>query len=153
MNAQAIDDFRSFNRFYTAVIGLLDKHILNSSYTLAEVRIMYELYHGRNKTASHLIQSLSIDKGYLSRVLQQFEKAKLVKRQRSSEDTRVVRVSLTAEGRRVFQQLDKASSEQVSSILTEIPAKDLNVLLGCMAEIRRILSPKTTQTANDETRG
>ena len=63
MIENAVAEFRSFNRFYTAVIGLLDRHILNSNYTLAEVRIMYELYHGRNQTASNLIQTLSIDKG------------------------------------------------------------------------------------------
>lgn len=142
MNNKPIEALRSFNRFYTSVIGLLDKHILNSNYTLAEARIMYELYHGKNQTASDLIHSLSIDKGYLSRVLRQFEKRKFIIRQRSSEDTRVVFLNLTAEGKKEFQRLDKASSDQVKSILKEIPEKDLALLLDSMAEIKRILTPK-----------
>jgi DNA-binding MarR family transcriptional regulator len=142
MNNKPIEEFRSFNRFYTAVIGLLDKHILNSDYTLAEVRIMYELYHGKNQTASDLIHALSIDKGYLSRVLRQFEKRKFINRQRSAEDTRVIFLNLTTEGKKEFQQLDKASNDQVKSILKEIPEKDLTLLLGSMAEIKRILTSK-----------
>lgn len=142
MNNKPIEEFRSFNRFYTAVIGLLDNHILNSNYTLVEARIMYELYHGKNQTASDLIHSLSIDKGYLSRVLRQFEKRKFINRQRSAEDTRVIFLNLTAEGKKEFQQLDKASNDQVKSILKEIPEKDLAVLLDSMAEIKRILTSK-----------
>ena len=142
MNNKPIEEFRSFNRFYTAVIGLLDNHILNSDYTLVEARIMYELYHGKNQTASDLIHSLSIDKGYLSRVLRQFEKRKFINRQRSAEDTRVIFLNLTAEGKKEFQQLDKASNDQVKSILKEIPEKDLAVLLDSMTEIKRILTSK-----------
>ena len=142
MDNKSIQEFRAFNRFYTAVIGLLDKHILNSNYTLSEVRIMYELYHGKHQTASDLIQALSIDKGYLSRVLQQFEKRNFIKRQRSAEDTRVVFLSLTEEGKKAFRTLDKASSDQVRSILQGISGKDLACLLASMTEIKRILTPK-----------
>ncbi|SHH91270.1 DNA-binding transcriptional regulator, MarR family [Chryseolinea serpens] len=142
MNNKPIEEFRSFNRFYTAVIGLLDNHILNSNYTLVEARIMYELYHGKNQTASDLIHTLSIDKGYLSRVLRQFEKRKFINRQRSAEDTRVIFLNLTAEGKKEFQQLDKASNDQVKSILKELSEKDLALLLGSMAEIKRILTSK-----------
>jgi DNA-binding MarR family transcriptional regulator len=142
MNNKPIEEFRSFNRFYTAVIGLLDNHILNSNYTLVEARIMYELYYGKNQTASDLIHTLSIDKGYLSRVLRQFEKRKFINRQRSAEDTRVIFLNLTAEGKKEFQQLDKASNDQVKSILKELSEKDLALLLGSMAEIKRILTSK-----------
>ena len=43
MKADHIANIRAFNRFYTRVLGLLDKYILNSQYTLPEVRILYEL--------------------------------------------------------------------------------------------------------------
>jgi DNA-binding MarR family transcriptional regulator len=75
-------------------------------------------------------------------VLRQFEKRKFINRQRSSEDTRVIFLNLTAEGKKEFQQLDKASNDQVKSILKEIPEKDLAVLLDSMTEIKRILTSK-----------
>lgn len=144
MEKKSIESFRAFNRFYTSVIGLLDKHILNSQYTLAEVRIMYELYHGQDLTASDLIDRLSIDKGYLSRVLRSFEKRKFLKRQRSAEDTRIVFINLTSEGEREFERLNKASNDQVRSLLKDIPAREIDELLGSMQTIQKILTRDST---------
>jgi DNA-binding MarR family transcriptional regulator len=144
VNNKSIEEFRSFNRFYTSVIGLLDRHILNSQYTLAEVRIMYELYHSKDLTASDLIDKLSIDKGYLSRVLRYFDKRKFLKRQRSAEDTRAVFINLTSEGKKEFELLDKASNEQIRSLLKDIPKKDIELLLAGMNDIKRILTRSNT---------
>lgn len=140
MNDKSIREFRAFNRFYTSVIGLLEGHFLNSKYTLAEVRIMYEIHYGKNMTASELIRTLSIDKGYLSRIIRQFEKRKFIKRERSSKDTRVIFLSLTPEGRKEFLLLDKAQDNQVRSILADVSTKDLARLLRSMSEIKRILT-------------
>ncbi|HEX8060550.1 MAG TPA: MarR family winged helix-turn-helix transcriptional regulator [Cyclobacteriaceae bacterium] len=142
MNGKSIKEFRAFNRFYTSVVGLLESHFLNSRYSLVEVRIMYEIYYGKDITASDLIRILSIDKGYLSRIIRQFEKKKLIRRERSSEDTRVIFLTLTIEGRKEFTLLDKAQDDQVRSVLTGIPGKELNRLLANMSEIKRILTRK-----------
>lgn len=152
MDSKSIEAFRSFNRFYTAVIGLLDKHILNSQYTLAEVRIMYELYHGKNLTASDLIEKLSIDKGYLSRVLRAFGRRKFLKRQRSAKDTRVIFINLTSEGKKEFELLNKASNEQVRSLLKGIPEKEIELLLASMKNIKRILTVNNTYETGNEGR-
>ncbi|MEJ0032815.1 MAG: MarR family winged helix-turn-helix transcriptional regulator [Bacteroidota bacterium] len=140
MENKSIKEFRTFNRFYTSIIGLLDEHFLNSNYSLAEVRIMFELYYGKNITASDLIRTMSIDKGYLSRVIRQFEKKKFIKRERSSEDTRVIFLSLTHEGKKEFQLLDKTQDDQVRSILKNLSEKDLTRLLTSMTEIKKILT-------------
>lgn len=99
MNDQYVHDIRAFNRFYTNVIGLLDQYILNSKYSLPEVRILYELYHTEGLTASEIITSLNIDKGYLSRLIRQFEKKKLVSKKSSAKDGRFSHLYLTAAGR------------------------------------------------------
>jgi DNA-binding MarR family transcriptional regulator len=140
MENKSIREFRAFNRFYTSVIGLLDGHFLNSNYSLAEVRIMYELYYGKNMTASDLIRTMAIDKGYLSRVIRQFEKKKFIKRERSSGDTRVILLTLTPDGKKEFQLLDKTQDDQVKSILKNLSEKDLTRLLTSMNDIKRILT-------------
>jgi DNA-binding MarR family transcriptional regulator len=133
-------DIRSFNRFYTGVIGLLNEYIYNSRYTLPEVRVMYELYHHDTMSASEIISLLKIDKGYLSRLLKQFEKKKLINRKQSPEDARSSLVQLTTQGRKEFEILNKESDVRIESILEQLTNKDCDELMKHMQSIRNILN-------------
>jgi DNA-binding MarR family transcriptional regulator len=69
-----IAEIRSFNRFYTRWVGALERHHLGSSFSLAEVRVLYELAHRPGLIAREIIQQLGLDAGYLSRMLKRFER-------------------------------------------------------------------------------
>jgi DNA-binding MarR family transcriptional regulator len=140
MRADHIANIRSFNRFYTGVLGLLDKYILNSRYTLPEVRILYELATHQNLTASNLIEALHIDKGYLSRIILDLRIKKLVQSRRSEEDGRSLELSLTKLGRKEFKLLNKASDLQLASILEKLTNAECEKLVRNMNEIIVILS-------------
>ncbi len=140
MKADHVANIRSFNRFYTRVLGLLDKYILNSQYTLSEVRILYELATHENLTASDLIETLHIDKGYLSRMILDLRIKKLVQSRRSDEDGRSLELSLTKLGRKEFKALNKASDLQLASILEKLSNAECDKLVRNMNEIVAILS-------------
>jgi DNA-binding MarR family transcriptional regulator len=140
MKDKHIADIRAFNRFYTSIIGLLDQHILNSEYSLPEVRILYELYHHENLTASDIITALGIDKGYLSRIFHHFEKKKLIVKKRSNEDGRSIQLSLTKKGRSEFEILNEASNMQIKKTLEPLTDADCDKLARNMAEIKLIFS-------------
>lgn len=140
MKEKHIMEIRSFNRFYTGIIGLLDKYILNSRYSLPEVRILFELYHHEILTASDIMTALNIDKGYLSRVLQYFEKKKLISKKRSVNDGRAAHLYLTAVGKKEFEILNDASSKQIQKILENLTEADCDRLLQYMTGIKLILS-------------
>ena len=144
MKEKHLTEIRAFNRFYTSMIGLLNKYILDSRYALPEVRILYELYYHKSLTARDLTTILSIDKGYLSRILLQFEKKKLVSRKRSIEDGRSTYLSLTNTGKSEFEILNKASDKELIIMLDTLTEKECNRLVRNMAEIKTILS-KTNQ--------
>lgn len=139
MLQKTVEGVRAFNRFYTGVIGLLDRHILDSAYSLPEARVLYELYHREGLLAGEIAGELGIDKGYLSRMLDRFVRSKLVVRRPSIEDGRSMNIMLTAKGRAAFETLNKASDEQVRAMLEPLPEGAGERLLYHMEEIRKIL--------------
>ncbi|MBA4056693.1 MAG: MarR family transcriptional regulator [Marivirga sp.] len=139
MKERHIQPIRSFNRFYTRILGLLDQYILSNHYNLPEARVLYELYHKEDLTASDLITLLKIDKGYLSRILLRFEKAKLIQKKRSPADGRSVHISLSTSGRKEFELLNEASNEQLRSLLAGLTEKECESLVQNMSEIKTIL--------------
>jgi DNA-binding MarR family transcriptional regulator len=139
---QHIRDIRAFNRFYTDIIGLVDQHILNSSYSLPEVRILYEMFYNGAATANEIVNLIHIDKGYLSRILLKFEKEKLISKKRSATDARSVMLALTNKGRAEFEKLDLASHNQVKQVLDHLPKEKHDELVFHMNAIKKILHNK-----------
>jgi len=135
---EQIARIRAFNRFYTSIIGLLDKQYLNSEFSLTEVRIMFELdHHPDGMTASNLIDLLHLDKGYLSRLLQILEKKDLILKKQSDQDGRVFQLHLSAKGRDVFSDLNNASQAQVKNILSNLTEADI---MGLTVHMDAIMS-------------
>src|SRR5829696_3189943 len=90
---------RRFNRFWTRWIGVLGEGYLESEFSLAEVRVLYELAHREETTAGELGEELGLDAGYLSCVLRGFEKQGLIHKRRSGVDGRRKLLRLTKRGR------------------------------------------------------
>ena len=138
-NLERIGKIRSFNRFYTNLLGLLDKTLLKSAYSLTEVRIMFELNQLSTTTASELVKLLDLDPGFLSRILSGFEEKTLIDKQRSNEDMRKQIISLTSKGRRVISELQEKANEQIKVLLSNVNDKDQDRLVTGMRTIESIL--------------
>ncbi len=130
---------RGFNRFYTREIGVLQKGLLQSDLSLAEVRVLYELAHAADSTATSIASTLGLDAGYLSRMLHSFEKRDFVRRRRSDADARRAILSLTRKGRSAFARLDGRAHDEISALLAGRSAADQRALVGAMQSIERIL--------------
>src|SRR5262252_6977696 len=100
---QQVDSVRSFNRFYTRRIGVLGERLLYSPFTLTQARVLFELSHRKSATAGEIGAELGLDAGYLSRILRNFSRQRLITRTKSSEDSRRVALALTAAGKAAFK--------------------------------------------------
>jgi DNA-binding MarR family transcriptional regulator/GNAT superfamily N-acetyltransferase len=136
-----IDAIRRFNRFYTKQIGVVRDGVLESDFSLAEARVLYELAHGEGaSTATGVGKSLGLDAGYLSRMLRSFEQRGLVQRRPSSEDARRSNLALTRKGRSAFARLDSGARAEIASLLAGRSARDQRALVSAMRSVERLLA-------------
>src|ERR1044072_1789815 len=133
---------RRFNRFYTRQIGLLRRGAYDSPFSLTEVRVLYELAHRDQPTATELGRDLGLDAGYLSRILRRFEKRALVTRTRSAADGRQSPLALTALGRKVFAPLDARSHAEVAALLSALAPAAQAQVIAAMQTIERLPGPR-----------
>jgi DNA-binding MarR family transcriptional regulator/GNAT superfamily N-acetyltransferase len=141
VSEEQIDAVRAFNRDYTRRIGLLDEGLLDSRYSLTEVRVMYEIAHRPGVLAAELADALGLDRGYLSRILKGFEARRLLARSAAPEDARRQHLRLTAAGRRVFAPLERRSQQQVRGMLAALDGARRQGLLEAMGTIRGAFTP------------
>ncbi|TDY60155.1 MarR family transcriptional regulator with acetyltransferase activity [Aminivibrio pyruvatiphilus] len=137
---QFTKQIRSFNRFYTGIIGAVNQSVLNSPFSLAEARVLYEIKHNNSPTASEINVQLGLDPGYLSRIIRRFEHDELLEKERSPLDGRAYILRLTPRGEHVLKALEKAAEQKTSDLLAPLPKVDVDTLLRSMENIRNILT-------------
>jgi DNA-binding MarR family transcriptional regulator/GNAT superfamily N-acetyltransferase len=136
----AVAAVRRFNRFYTARLRLLDRTHLGSPFTLTEVRLLYELAHAHRPTAGALAETLAIDAGQLSRLLDGLRRRGLL-RATTGVDRRTRPLALTPKGRRALAPLEARASAQVADAIAPLSRSDRASLLDALAGVRVLLAP------------
>ena len=131
--------FRRFNRFYTQKIGVLEKGYLQSPFSLAEARVLYELAHRGETTASEISANLGLDMGYLSRILAKLQAEQLIRRAPAEQDARQRLIQVTPKGKKAVGALDSRSEQQAASLLTGLTDPQKAGVLQAMSQIESTL--------------
>ncbi len=146
VSAAHVKALRGFNRFYTQRIGVLAPY-LGSEFSLTEVRVLYELAHQDQPTATELGRDLALDAGYLSRILRRFEGQGWVERRPSPADARQSLLRLTDAGHQVFAPLQQRSRDEATALLAPLAPAAQQELTQALATARRLLDPATRAEA------
>ena len=131
---------RRFNRFYTRRLGVLNEALLGSAYTLAEMRILWELAHHEGISASWIQDALGMDAGYVSRILRKFKDEGFIASQSAGHDNRIHELSLTPRGRKAFALVDTRSEEEVRATLGKLSEPQRDRLTHAMGAIEAVLT-------------
>jgi DNA-binding MarR family transcriptional regulator/GNAT superfamily N-acetyltransferase len=146
MSEAMVDQVRRFNRVVTERVGALNDRFLGRGRPLGEARLLWEI--GPDGCEVRLLRSrLSLDSGYLSRLLRSLEVAGLVDVSRSEADRRVRVACLTAAGRRERATLDRRSDELARALLEPLSPKRRERLVAAMCEVERLLVAATVEIA------
>src|SRR5215475_12798092 len=119
-NAHRVSTVRRFNRFYTQNLGVLQPGWLDSVFSLTEARVLYEIKHRDRATATDIARDLGLDVGYLSRILQRFHKAGLIRKDVSPEDRRQSFLSMTVRGQKAYAPLEARAKRQAGAPLARL---------------------------------
>jgi DNA-binding MarR family transcriptional regulator/GNAT superfamily N-acetyltransferase len=131
-SAARVQAVRRFNRFYTKRIGVLQQGWLGSPFTLPEARVLYEIAHHDQPTATDVGKELGLDLGYLSRMLRGLDQRGFVRRTRSNADGRRAHLSLTRAGQTAFARLDHQTQDDVAAMLRTLSAGDQRRLVAAL---------------------
>lgn len=130
-------------------VGFLMKRVLSSILAEADARLAdFDLTHAQwlplfklaakhCDTVAALSRELELDPGAMTRSLDRLEAKGLVRRERSTEDRRVVNLVLTEEGRKVARKVPPVMAEVLNKHLqgfSEAEWKQLIALLARMVE-------------------
>lgn len=134
----AVTEIRGFNRFYTNILGLLDKNILDSDYSLTESRIIYELSKINSISIELLEKILKLNGEYLKKVISDFKKNKIV-------DEENGKIFLTQSGQNLFRQLEKDANLQISKFIEPLSEVERQEICKSMAVLKKYFTKATVK--------
>lgn len=134
-----VQKIRIFNRYYARVLGVFDKKYLGVDFSVTEVRIIGEIGRNDSLTAKELAEYLSVDKGYMSRMMQNLEKKGLIERVKSEKDAREKHLRLTEEGKKLNLLLEEKADQRILRQIEGIGGADFEKLLDAMETIEIIM--------------
>jgi DNA-binding MarR family transcriptional regulator/GNAT superfamily N-acetyltransferase len=143
-----VEAVRRFNRLYTRRIGVLREGLLGSPFSLTEVRVLYELAHREELTASDLVRELGLDAGYLSRILRGFQKRGFLARSPSARDRRRAVLTLRPAGRRAFAPLEERSCAEAAALLAPLSPPEQALLQDALSTVERLLGGSEAPARN-----
>jgi DNA-binding MarR family transcriptional regulator len=138
-NLDLVNRIRIFNRFYTNIIGLLDRHFLDTEFSLTEGRVVYEINHTELCTAKKIREHIDIDEGYLSRLIDKFIKNGIVRKTPALEDRRFHILELTEKGQREFSKLNENSNKMITQMIEKLSEQERTELIEMMERIQELI--------------
>ena len=113
--------------------------------------ILLKLREGVAVTASDLCRQMRHDNGALTRLLDQLEERGFVERQRSDEDRRVVKLDLTAAGRRKVAELLPLAVDGLNNAASTFSKTEFSDLVRLLNKLVDNLKAQEQARAEGET--
>ncbi len=140
-----VEAIREFNRFYTRRIGVVKPGMVGSPYTLPEARVLYALGRDGASQATAIGRELSLDLGYLSRLLQSLRRRGLLQAKRASHDARQQLLSLTNKGRKAFALLDTRSRDEMAAMVAPLEPAQRERLVAALRTVQSLLDSEKNE--------
>lgn len=152
-NPTPYNPLRSFGRSYTKKFGLLNRNPYHSELTLLQSRILFEVHQLGEISGADLIRNLEIDKGYLSRSIQQLATAGLLKSRENPLDKRAKFLKLTSKGEKLFKEIDRVSHSRSMAYANSMPPSTFQTLAKHLSSANLLMGEEPLQKNEIQLRG
>jgi DNA-binding MarR family transcriptional regulator len=122
-------------RIVLMMVAEIDKRLEHLGLTQAQWAPLFLIRQGRASTLAELSRDLQVDAGALTRTLDRLEAKGLCKRERSTEDRRVIHLVLTPEGEAATAPVPGVLCEVANSLLTGFTQEEWQTLMGLLRRI------------------
>jgi len=129
---KSYDPLNGIGRLLSQVRGVLfealEQELQPFDITAAQYVILVQIANGGPVSASGLCKDISYDPGAMTRMIDRLERKDLIRRVRSLEDRRTVRLELTPDGKAVYPKLLKSAVAVMNRHLRGLTKADVKQL-------------------------
>ena len=113
----------------SSILSRADLQLASHDLTYVQWLPLYKLAMDEGNTVASLARDLAIDPGAMTRSLDRLEAKGLVRRERSTEDRRVVHLRLTDDGRAVARKVPAVLAEVLNGHLRGFSSEEWQLML------------------------
>ncbi len=106
------------------------QEVLHIDISFPEIFVLRQLSSNKEPTMSELGRSISMDLSTLTRMVDKLVEKEFVVRKRDPEDRRMVRVAITAEGRKIISRFEEQKKKKIESILRQMTSQERKDILN-----------------------
>lgn len=129
---------RAFNRAVTQRVGALNESFLGRGRPLGQARLLYEIGE-EGAVMKTLRERLSLDSGYLSRLVGALQEQGLISVTASRADLRAKQIRLSAKGQRELRAYNKKSDAYAVAVIAALSTSQRDRLVTAMGEVETLL--------------
>jgi DNA-binding MarR family transcriptional regulator len=125
-------------RLFISTFKVEERAIAESSkgkMSISELHVLRETGSGPERTMTQVARGLKISVSALTIAMNKLEKKGYVRRERGTEDHRIVKVSLTDKGREAFDYHDAFHKKMVADALSQLKADERKVLWKTLVKL------------------
>ncbi|NRF68374.1 MarR family transcriptional regulator [Aquincola sp. S2] len=122
-------------RAQQSILLAVDRRLAPHDLTHAQWVPLYKLAKGDCSTMAELARDVALDPGAMTRALDRLETKGLLKRVRSEDDRRVIKLELTAEGEEVAHLVPAVLAEVFNAHLAGFTKAEWSTLVGLLQRL------------------
>jgi len=122
------------------ITSQIESLFVSEDISFVQYVILMNLRDGLAKTSAELCQSICHDSGALTRIIDQMENRKFLKRVRSKQDRRIITLKLTKSGKEIAESFLPRVVQLYNSLLADFTHKEADTLINLLTRLTDKLS-------------